>query len=44
MITGALRSAIAPQLANQATPDRTRYLISPVLFPVEKPSSDPGAG
>jgi DNA-binding transcriptional ArsR family regulator len=39
-----LRSAIAPRLPNQATPDRARYLISPILFPVEKPSSGPEAG
>jgi len=36
MITG-LRSAIAPLLDNPAAPDRTRYLISPILFPTEKP-------
>jgi DNA-binding transcriptional ArsR family regulator len=37
MITG-LRHAITPLLDNPATPDRTRYLISPILFPAEKPS------
>jgi DNA-binding transcriptional ArsR family regulator len=37
MITG-LRQAIAPLLDNPATPDRTRYLVSPILFPAEKPS------
>jgi DNA-binding transcriptional ArsR family regulator len=37
LITG-LRQAIAPVLDNPATPDRTRYLISPILFPAEKPS------
>jgi len=37
MITG-LRHAIAPLLDNPATPDRTRYLVSPILFPAEKPS------
>ena len=37
MITG-LRDAIAPLLDNPATPDRTRYLVSPILFPAEKPS------
>jgi DNA-binding transcriptional ArsR family regulator len=36
MITG-LRHAIAPLLDNPATPDRTRYLVSPILFPAEKP-------
>jgi hypothetical protein len=39
-----LRGAIAPRLANPATPDRARYLISPILFPVEKPSAGPEAG
>ena len=39
MISG-MRDAIAPRLAYQVTPDRTRYLISPILFPVEKPSSE----
>ena len=39
-----LRAAIAPRLANQATPDRARYLLSPILFPVEEPSADPEAG
>ena len=37
LITG-LRQAIAPVLDNPATPDRTRYLVSPILFPAEKPS------
>jgi DNA-binding transcriptional ArsR family regulator len=32
-----LREAIAPRLSNQATPDRTRYLLSPILFPMEQP-------
>ena len=36
MITG-LHHAIAPLLDNPATPDRTRYLVSPILFPAEKP-------
>jgi DNA-binding transcriptional ArsR family regulator len=30
-----LRSAILPVLSNEATPDRTRYLLSPILFPAE---------
>ncbi|MBV9450308.1 MAG: hypothetical protein JO345_30905 [Streptosporangiaceae bacterium] len=37
MITG-LRDAIAPLLDNPATSDRTRYLISPIMYPAEKPS------
>jgi DNA-binding transcriptional ArsR family regulator len=36
MIAG-LRQAIAPLMDNPATPDRTRYLVSPILFPAEKP-------
>jgi len=32
-----LRAAILPRLANPATPDRTRYLLSPILFPGEDP-------
>jgi hypothetical protein len=39
-----LRAAIAPRLDNPATRDRARYLISPILFPVEKPPAGPGAG
>ena len=31
-------AAIAPLIDNPATPDRTRYLLSPILFPAEKPS------
>ena len=41
-LIGELSAAIGPRLANPATPDRARYLISPILFPVEKPS--PGGG
>ena len=32
-----LRDAIVPRLANPSTPDRTRYLLSPILFPSEDP-------
>ncbi|WP_326770414.1 helix-turn-helix domain-containing protein (plasmid) [Streptomyces sp. NBC_01591] len=42
MIEG-MREAIAPQLANEPSPDRTQYLISPILFPVEAPPADTGA-
>jgi hypothetical protein len=31
------RQAIAPRLANQPAPDRARYLLSPILFPMEQP-------
>lgn len=30
-----LRAAILPTLSNEATPGRSRYLLSPVLFPTE---------
>jgi DNA-binding transcriptional ArsR family regulator len=33
-----LREAIVPRLANPPTPDRTRYLLSPILFPSEPPA------
>jgi DNA-binding transcriptional ArsR family regulator len=32
-----LREVITPRLANQATRDRARYLLSPILFPMEQP-------
>jgi len=35
-----LRDAIVPRLTNPATPDRTRYLLSPILFPSEEPPTD----
>lgn len=38
---GELRGAIAPRLANTPTGDRSRYLLSPILFPAEEPSADP---
>lgn len=34
MIEG-LRAAILPNLANESTPTRRRYLLSPILFPAE---------
>ena len=37
MIEG-LRAAILPVLSNEAAPDRARYLLSPILFPVEEQS------
>ncbi|MGW6199594.1 hypothetical protein ACWF0M_25815 [Kribbella sp. NPDC055110] len=30
-----LRAAILPTLSNEATPARSRYLLSPILFPTE---------
>lgn len=35
-----LRAAIVPRLANRPTADRTRYLLSPILFPSEEPPTD----
>jgi hypothetical protein len=37
---GELRAVIAPRLSLESTPGRTRYLISPILFPAEPPSAD----
>ncbi|MFC8590192.1 helix-turn-helix domain-containing protein [Streptomyces atroolivaceus] len=42
MIDG-MREAIAPHLANEPSPGRTQYLISPILFPVEAPPTGTGA-
>jgi len=36
-----LRLAIIPRLANQPTPERGRYLLSPILFPMEAPPATP---
>lgn len=36
-----LRAAILPRLANQPAPGRTRYLLSPILFPSEQPPAEP---
>jgi hypothetical protein len=33
-----LRAAILPRLENGPAPGRTRYLLSPILFPSEEPS------
>jgi hypothetical protein len=32
-----LRAAIVPVLTNQATPERSQYLLSPILFPLATP-------
>ncbi|MEU8148715.1 helix-turn-helix domain-containing protein [Nonomuraea sp. NPDC048901] len=39
MISG-LRRVLLPLLANQPTPDRAQYLLSPLFFPLEQPSAD----
>ncbi|MEO3815239.1 helix-turn-helix domain-containing protein [Plantactinospora sp. B24E8] len=36
-LIGELRAAIAPRLAGPPTPDRTPYLLSPILFPIGEP-------
>jgi hypothetical protein len=36
-LIGELRAAIAPRLANPPAAGRTRYLLSPILFPSEDP-------
>ncbi|MFI0422318.1 helix-turn-helix domain-containing protein [Spongiactinospora sp. 9N601] len=33
---GRMREAIAPKLANPPTPERSQYMLSPVLFPLEE--------
>ncbi|MBP2704273.1 helix-turn-helix domain-containing protein [Microbispora sp. RL4-1S] len=38
-----LRRVIWPLLANQPTPDRSQYLLSPIFFPVEPPPTDSGS-
>jgi DNA-binding transcriptional ArsR family regulator len=35
-LIGAMQAAIAPLLANEASRERTRYLLSPILFPAEQ--------
>ncbi|MEV0644606.1 helix-turn-helix domain-containing protein [Phytomonospora sp. NPDC050363] len=34
-----MRRAIAPRLANEPSPERAQYLLSPVMFPIEEPVS-----
>lgn len=34
-LIGELRAAIAPRLAHTPSPERTRHLLSPILFPTE---------
>ncbi|MFC4530687.1 helix-turn-helix domain-containing protein [Sphaerisporangium dianthi] len=43
-VIGEMRAAIAPRLANPAAPGRTRYLISPIMFPAEDPPVAPDPG
>ncbi|MBN6039535.1 helix-turn-helix domain-containing protein [Amycolatopsis sp. 195334CR] len=37
-----LREAIVPHLRNEPAPGRAQYLLSPILFPTEKPENDDG--
>jgi DNA-binding transcriptional ArsR family regulator len=39
-----LRDAILPVLANTPRADRARYLLSPILFPLEEPPDEAGPG
>jgi DNA-binding transcriptional ArsR family regulator len=43
LITG-MRAAILPHLDNTPSPERTQHLLSPILFPVEKPPARPREG
>ncbi len=36
-----MREAIAPRLGNKPAPGRRQYLLSPILFPIEEPPSQP---
>ncbi|MEV7130163.1 helix-turn-helix domain-containing protein [Streptomyces sp. NPDC093260] len=40
-LIGELRAAIAPKLANQPSPERAQYLLSPIHFPIEAPQAEP---
>ncbi|MEW2513667.1 helix-turn-helix domain-containing protein [Streptomyces sp. NPDC046870] len=40
-LIGELRAAIAPKLANQPSPERAQYLLSPIHFPLEAPQAEP---
>ncbi|MET0134057.1 MAG: helix-turn-helix domain-containing protein [Kibdelosporangium sp.] len=39
-LIGELRDAIVPRLANGAAPGRARYMLSPILFPIEEPPAE----
>ncbi len=38
-LIGDLRAAILPRLANEPAPGRARYLVSPIMFPIEQPDA-----
>lgn len=39
-LLGELRAAILPRLVNEPAPGRARYLLSPIIFPIEQPGAD----
>ncbi|MFG1798016.1 helix-turn-helix domain-containing protein [Nocardia sp. NPDC049149] len=39
-LIAGMRAAILPTLGNEETPDRTRYLLSPIMFPLEDRTAD----
>lgn len=39
-LIGEMQAAIVPRLANEPAPGRARYLLSPILFPIEEPETD----
>ncbi|GIG63894.1 helix-turn-helix domain-containing protein [Phytomonospora endophytica] len=41
-VVEGMRAAIVPMMANEPAPGRTRYLLSPVMFPVEEPEEGTG--
>lgn len=41
-VVEGMRAAIVPKMANEPAPGRTRYLLSPVMFPVEEPVEEQG--
>lgn len=38
-LIAGMRAAIVPTLTNEPAPDRTQYLLSPILFPIEDPAT-----
>jgi hypothetical protein len=39
---GELRAVIVPRMSNEPSPDRTRHLLSPIMFPAEEPPGETG--
>lgn len=39
-LIGEMRAAILPRLGNEPAPGRARYLLSPIMFPLENPVDD----